>query len=206
LLASGDVLALGASWLVSRSAWSTLSRRIASELAAYHKAYPLRAGMPREELKSRLGHASKLFIEIATRAAAEGVLVESGAVVRAPDFSVTFSAEQQRVVDGLLARFHHQPYTPPSVKESEAAVGPDVLTALIEGGRLVKLSEDVLMENGTFEHMVERTRGYIAQHGSITVAQVRDLFDTSRKYALALLEYLDAKGVTRRVGDERVLR
>ncbi|MBN1887069.1 MAG: selenocysteine-specific translation elongation factor [Thermoflexales bacterium] len=206
LLAACDVLALGASWLVSRSAWSTLSRRIAGELAAYHETYPLRVGMPREELKSRLGYAPKVFVEIAARVAAEGVLVESGAVVRAPDFSVSFSAEQQRAVDGLLARFRHKPYTPPSVKESEAAVGPDVLTALIEGGTLVKLSEDVLMESGTFEHMLERIRGHIAQHGSITVAQVRDLFDTSRKYALALLEYLDAKGVTRRVGDERVLR
>jgi selenocysteine-specific elongation factor len=53
---------------------------------------------------------------------------------------------------------------------------------------------------------VERTRSYIEASGSITVAQFRDLFKTSRKYALGVLEHLDTEGVTKRVGDERVLR
>jgi selenocysteine-specific elongation factor len=58
----------------------------------------------------------------------------------------------------------------------------------------------------TYATMIERVRQHIQKNGNITVAQVRDLFDTSRKYALALLEHLDAKGITKRVGDVRVLR
>jgi selenocysteine-specific elongation factor len=54
--------------------------------------------------------------------------------------------------------------------------------------------------------MRNRIVGYLQEHGSITVAQVRDMFGTSRKYALALVGYLDEQRVTRRVGDERVLR
>jgi len=199
-------LELGKGSLVSRGAWSALGGRIADELHAYHVANPLRRGLPREELKSRLGYSPKVFNEIVARAVMDGLLVESGAVVRAPDFAVTFSAEQQRAVDGLLARFRKEPYTTPSVKESEAAVGADVLAALVEDGTLVKLSEDVLLLTRTFEDMVARIKVHIEKHASITVGQVRDIFSTSRKYALALLEYLDAKGITRRVGDERVLR
>jgi selenocysteine-specific elongation factor len=206
LLEAGDVLALGGQLLISRGTWSALGGRITDELRNFHTAYPLRRGLPREELKSRLGYPPKVFNEIVTRAVAEGIIIEAGAVVRAPDFTVTFSTEQQRAVDGLLARFRRDPFTPPSVKESDAAVGPNVLAALIEDGTLVKLSEDVLLLTKTFEEMVTSIKAHITQHGSITVAQVRDTFSTSRKYALALLEYLDAKGVTRRVGDERVLR
>jgi selenocysteine-specific elongation factor len=54
--------------------------------------------------------------------------------------------------------------------------------------------------------MIEDISAHIKSHGKITVAEVRDLFHTSRKYALALMEYLDAQKITRRIGDERVLR
>jgi selenocysteine-specific elongation factor len=162
--------------------------------------------MPREELKSRSGLSPKSFNDVVALAVASGLLVESAAFVRVPDFAVTLTADQQRAVDALLARFRSAPYATPSVKEAEAAVGVDVLAALLEQGKLVRLSEDVLFLPQTCAAMVERVREHIQQNGSITVAQVRDLFDTSRKYALALLEHLDAKGVTKRVGDERVLR
>jgi selenocysteine-specific elongation factor len=87
-----------------------------------------------------------------------------------------------------------------------AAVGGDVVMALIETGQLVRLSPDVLLLQETYEDLVAWIRNYISEHGSVNVAQVRDGFDTSRKYALALLEYLDDQRITKRVGDERVLR
>jgi len=172
----------------------------------FHTTYPLRPGMPREELKSKLGLAPKPFNEVMALAASSGVLVESAAFVRAPDFAVTLTPDQQRAVDSLLARFRGAPYATPSIKEAEAAIGADVLAVLLEQGKLVKVSDEVLFLPQTYAAMVERVKEHIQKNSNITVAQVRDLFDTSRKYALALLEHLDAKGVTKRVGDERVLR
>jgi selenocysteine-specific elongation factor len=64
----------------------------------------------------------------------------------------------------------------------------------------------VLFLRETHEAMIGRVVDFIKQHGSMTVAQVRDEFNTSRKYALALMEHLDEQKITRRVGDERVLR
>jgi selenocysteine-specific elongation factor len=216
LTASGDVIVLGASsghlqtsqTVLSRGAWSGISGKIADDVHGYHSAYPLRPGMPREELKSKLGLAPKLFNDVVALAVTNGLLVESAALLRAPHFAVTFSADQQRAIDGLLARFRNAPYATPSVKESEAAVGADVLMALLDQGQLIKISDDVLFLPQTLAGMIERVREHLQTNGthSVTAAQVRDLFDTSRKYAVGLLEYLDAKGVTRRVGDERVLR
>ena len=90
--------------------------------------------------------------------------------------------------------------------ECEAQVGAEALNALIEQGRLFKVSEDVIFLTETYEEMVNRIVARIEREGSITVAQVRDMFGASRKYALALMEHLDERKVTKRVGDERVLR
>ena len=81
-----------------------------------------------------------------------------------------------------------------------------MLGALVDQRQLIRLNEDVLLLSGTFEEMQARIVDYLEENGTVTVAQVRDLFGTSRKYALALLGYLDERRVTRRVGDERILR
>jgi len=77
---------------------------------------------------------------------------------------------------------------------------------LIEGGQLVRLSPDVLLLAETYDELEAWVRERISEHGSVNVAQVRDAFNTSRKYALALLEYLDDRRITKRVGDDRILR
>ncbi len=212
LLTGGDVVVLGAgatakhsSLVASRGWWSATTGRMQQELAAFHHRYPLRAGMGREELRSALRLAPRVFNGLRVRAAAEGLLVDEGITVRLPEHEVRFSPAQQQAVDGLLARFRRAPYTPPSYKESVAAVGEPVLAVLLARGDLVQVSADVLFLPATYEEMVRRIRAHIERQGSITLAQARDLFRTSRKYAQGLLEHLDEEGVTRRVGDERVL-
>jgi selenocysteine-specific elongation factor len=140
------------------------------------------------------------------RAVAEGIIADEGATMRLPSHTVQLSAEQQRRADALLARFRHTPYTTPSYKESVAAVGEEVLGVLIAQGDLVQLSPEVLFLPQTYKEMVSRVRAHIEREGNVTLAQVRDMFKTSRKYAQGLLEHLDEIGVTKRVGDERILK
>jgi selenocysteine-specific elongation factor len=199
-------LASSSQYVVSSAGWSALLSRLTGEVAEFHRAEPLRQGMPREALKSRLKLETRLFNEAMARAAAEGALVEGENFVWLPEHSVQFSPEQQEAIDRLLRDFQRTPYTTPSYKDSVAAVGEAVVMALIETGQLVRLSPDVLLLQETYEELVAWIRNYISEHGSVNVAQVRDGFDTSRKYALALLEYLDDQRITKRVGDERVLR
>jgi len=200
----------GNRYLISFAGWQRLRERLRSVLADYHRQYPLRLGMPREELKSRLQPRQpwpgRLFNEIIKRALAEGIVVEAEGVVRAADHMVRFTPEQQAQVDELVDDLRAQPYTPPSVAEATAKVGADVLQALIEARTLTRVSEDVLFLTETYEEMVERILAHLRAKGSITVAEARDMFGSSRKYALALMEHLDERRLTRRVGDKRVLR
>jgi len=212
LFSTGDAVVLDAvlepapaRLVVSRSWWSATTARMRDELAAYHARYPLRPGMSREELRSALRLDPRAYNGLLARAAADGLIVDEAATVRLPEHQVRFTPQQQQAVDDLLARFRAAPYATPSVKEAAALVGEEVLGVLLARGDLVQVSPEVLFLRETYEEMVERIRAHIQQQGSITLAQVRDLFQTSRKYAQALLEYLDGVGVTRRVGDERVL-
>ncbi len=212
LLSTGDAVVLDTSpdptptrLVASRGWWSAATARMRDELAAYHARYPLRPGMGREGLRSALRLDPRLFNSLMARAAAEGLVADEGATVRLPEHEVRFTPQQQQAVDDLLARFRAAPYLTPSVKEAAALVGEEVLGVLLARGDLVQVSPEVLFLRTTYEEMVARLRAHIRQHGSVTLAQVRDLFQTSRKYAQALLEYLDSVGITRRVGDERVL-
>jgi selenocysteine-specific elongation factor len=205
--------------IISMGGWHNLASRMADTLAEYHAQYPFRPGMPREELRSRLRSAdlvraqdrgdrwsARLFNELIARGVAEGILQERGDYLCRPDFRITFAPEQQLRVDALLAAFRRQPFTPPSAAESTAMAGSEIISALLYQGVLVRLSEDVLLLRETYEEMTSRIVTFIKQNGNMTVAQVRDEFNTSRRYALAIMEHLDEKKVTRRVGDERVLR
>jgi selenocysteine-specific elongation factor len=197
---------LGKNLVSSRAWWAALTERVSRELGAYHQKFPLRAGMGREALRSGLRLEAKVFNAALARAAAEGLIADEGATVRLPSHTIRLTAEQQQQVDALLARFRRQPYTTPSFKESAAAVGEEVLGVLIARGDLVPASPEVLFLTETYEMMEARVRAHIEREGSITLAQTRDLFGTSRKYAQGLLEHLDEIGVTKRVGDARVKR
>ncbi len=193
-------------YVASPAGWGTLRSRLVGELAGFHQAQPLRQGMPREALKSRLKLETSLFNQALARAAGEGALVESEMSIRLPDFSVQFDPGQQQAIDGLLREFRRAPYVTPSYKDSVAALGEEVVLALVETGQLVRLGSDVLLLSETYHHLVGWVRGYITEHGGVNVGQVRDAFNTSRKYALALLEHLDDQRITKRVGDDRLLR
>jgi len=192
-------------YLVSAQGWKSILERITSLLADYHKRHPLRKGMPREEAKSRLRMPGGMFNEAIARAVTEGKVIEEEALLRLPEHKIAFTPRQQRLVDELLAEFRKSPYATPSVARCEEKVGPEVFNALLETGRLVRVSPDVVFLTETYREMVRRVVERLKREGRITVAQVRDMFGTSRKYALALMEHLDERKITKRVGDERVL-
>ncbi len=197
--------------LYAATGWRGLLENVQGILGAYHRQHPLRQGMDRQEFKSRLGRtvrnlSGRAFNAVVARTVAEGQLVEWQTLVHLPQHSVSFTPAQQKQVDDLLARFRRQPYTTPSVADCEADIGPDLLSALVEQGYLVRVSDDVLFLSETYERMVRRVTDHIRHQGDITIAQVRDMFGASRKYALALMEHLDERRVTKRMGDVRVLR
>ena len=208
---SADAADFGSDDLVlSRQNWDRLSQRLVAETQAYHRSYPLRRGIPREELKSRLKDltrsSARLFNVAMRRLVAEASLNEAGPLVLMPGHAIQFSPQQQAKIDRLLTRFAASPYSPPSVKDCQAEVGEDVLAALVDTGQVVAVAPDVVFRQADYQRMLGDIRDIIQQRGSITVADARDHFNTSRRYILAFLEYLDSVGITIRQGDDRRLK
>jgi selenocysteine-specific elongation factor len=192
--------------VASPGGWATLLGQIQTNLLDYHQRFPLRVGIPRGELKSRLKLETRLFNEAMQRGQAEGVFVATETAVRLPTHQVKFNPAQQAAVDRLLADFRRAPYNTPLPKDVAAAIGDEVMQALLDEGQLVRLSPEVMLLAETYDSFVIWLKDYLRQNSTVNVAQVRDVFNTSRKYALALLEYTDEQRLTKRVGDDRVLR
>ena len=194
-------------WLFAPEAWNAVARRAAEALGEYHQRNALRTGMPREELKSRLGLAPAAFTPVLAELVADGAVVERDGEVALPGHEVRLDAGDgpaARLVEMLGA----EPFAPPSLPEAMRAAGvsAEVVRALAQKGEIVRLSDDIAFTRDSFERAVALVRELIAAEGSVTVASLRDRMGASRRPVLALLEHLDAQRVTRRVGDARVLR
>ena len=106
----------------------------------------------------------------------------------------------------LLHQFSTAPYSPPSIKDSISAVGEEVFQAMVDLKLLFPVSPEVVFRKDDYDQMVVEVKELINEKGTVSAAQVRDHFNTSRRYALALLEHLDEIGVTVRQGDTRKLK
>ena len=186
----------------SAAGWSRLKRRAHDALAAYHAQFPLRPGTPREELRSRLGITQQVAAYAVPKLKEEGVLTDDSNVVRLPDHLPRLSSDQKGMVDRYLKTLEKSPYSPPADESVEA----DVLSWLERQGKVVRVSDGVVFSTGAYDDMVRQIRQCLEDKGQITVGDARDMFGNSRKYILALMDHLDRRQVTRRVGDVRVLR
>jgi len=186
--------------------WNMLSNKTLQLVEAYHRDYPLRSGMLREELKSKLKLSPRMFNATITTLVARKLILETGKLVSKPEHEVKFNGQEQARVQVLMRKFEANPFSPPSVKECQAEVGEEVLNALLEMGELIAVSSEIIFRKSNYDLMVSRIKSAIIQNGKISLAEVRDLFNTSRKYAQAILEHLDAISVTMRDGDFRKLK
>jgi selenocysteine-specific elongation factor len=197
----GDHLVTLSSYhLVTAKGWSAVREKLATALRGYHRRYPLRTAMPREELRSRLRLTGAGLEAVLATAAGQGLVVIHEASVGLPEHTPAPTPEQERIVRRLLDEFRAAPYAPPAFDLDLELQG-----WLIEQGAVVRVAPDVAFLPQTYAEMIEWVRQQIGTTGSVTVAQFRDHFGSSRKYALALLEHLDERKITRRVGDARVL-
>lgn len=203
LVQQGRAVALGQGdrrLLLTRLGWERLTRNAVAIVEDYHQRLPARPGMPKAELASRLKLEAYSAVAV-QRLSAEGLLVDRGATVSSPLHQIQLTQAQQAEIDAFLRALAENPYAPPSDLIPE----PDLLNLLIEQGQVVKVSSSVVLSASAYSEMVDGVTALIKAQGRVTLAEVRDLFGTSRKYAQALLEHLDEKKITHRVGDERIL-
>jgi selenocysteine-specific elongation factor len=185
--------------------WNALHEKFLQTVQSYHQNYPLRRGIPREELKSRLKLTPREFNAVINKMTRDGFLADYSAFLAKPEHEVRFDNSQQAKIQALMLKFEQNPHSPPNVKDCQAEVGEEILNALLELNELVAVSPEVVFHQRDYDVMVDEIKKEIQRNEKITLGEVRDLFHTSRKYAQALLEHLDALGITVRNGDFRKL-
>lgn len=204
LLAQQQIVLLDQQAL-SYASWQNWLGRLQKMVGDYHQSYPLRPGIPREELRSRLRLSATIFNPFLAQAVKDKLVEDNGAVVFAPGWAIRLSPTQQATASQLLTRMGQAGINSPSLKDCKAFLGDDLYVALVELGQLRPLNEDVIYARPEYEQVTSQLLNFLGRSGRINAAQVRDLFNTSRKYAIALLEHLDSLNLTRRIGDEREL-
>ncbi len=203
LVQQGKVVEIGrgeSSILFTGSGWDNLKKKATTILQDYHRKFPTRTGIPRVELGNKLElgtHSSAVL----SRLIDEGALKEEGLLVCLPTHTVRLTQTQQATIDAFLKSLAQNPYAPPS----DLTLESDLLNLLITQNKVVRVGDGVVFAASAYNEMVARLTAHLKTHGKTTLAEVRDMFRTSRKYAQFFLEYLDSKKITRRVGDERVL-
>jgi len=202
-------------YYVTPDALDALSCTVERELLAFHEAEPTATGIAVAALRDRVDRriAARVFDAILLSAAGQGRVVVDRGQARHPHAAVSAINAEKDAAEKLLPMLEAQDLAPASVNELAEAVAVDqgvarkVLGKMAADGLVVRVSSDLHFAAGAIAAARERLAQHLQAHpDGATAAELRDALGVSRKYAIPLLEYFDAQGVTKREGDLRTLR
>jgi selenocysteine-specific elongation factor len=190
-----------------------LENRILTVLATLHAENPLVTSHDRQKTLARLDYVrdEQLLQVVTDRMLMAKKLVGDARRIARSDFKPKLSANQRKLKDAIVVAHQVAGFAPPEPKEfmnqaaGNANVLKDIYEVAVAEGFLVKVSDDMYLAAEAEAEMRQRIRERLQTGAGATVAEIRDLLGTTRKYAVPLCEYLDRIGVTKRLGDRRVL-
>lgn len=200
--------------VIDRGLYTQLKDEMVKALEAYHAAHPLKQGMPKEELKSKLPPEvdGKLFNSLITDLTADQAVAQEKDKVRLSGHQIALEGRQQELEDQIEGIMRRSGLSPPSVKElsEQLKAGEkeveEILSLLANEGSVVKLKGGVHFHQDPLQELRGRLVAFLKEKGTISTQDFKALTGVSRKYTIPLAEYFDAIKVTVRVGDERILR
>ena len=207
-IAGGAVVLLGtdvlsdSATLISDDGYEALQERARGLVQAHAGEHPLSGGLPREDLRSRLRLGPRPFAALEAGLIERGWLAAREGRLDLPGRQAELTEEQQRAVDSLLGRLREQG----ARTDVDPSLDADLVEYLAAQEQVVRMRSGVVLLREVYDEMTEQVRELILEQGQATLAEVRDRAGTSRKIAQALLEDMDQRRITRRVGDHRVLR
>jgi selenocysteine-specific elongation factor len=200
MVGSGGAVAAG-EWIVARPEWERVAREAAAVVERHHAERPADAGIDIATLARAVAlDGAQLRAAIAAGAAGAAgtnLTVERDVVARVGHRSAAATEDGRRLLDALLA----SPFSPPSA--TELGIDPAVARALTREGVAIDL-DGILFATAAVDDARAIVERALATRGALTVAEIRDALGSTRKYVMPLVNRLDAEGVTRRRGDQRI--
>ena len=214
LTENNGIIKLSQGKYISAKSLEQVSKKCAQILEDYHKAFPLRAGMNIAELRQKLmpdAETSDVSAVLKILSDDESINLR-GNNVCVCGFKPKYSAAQEKIREKLMSELTKAKYEVPTPDElaamflkGEKREFQQVFESLVSSGEIVMLSPQVYWLLSVYDTAIDLVREHYENNETLTLAQCRDLLCTSRKFTLALLEHLDAKKMTKMVGDSRVL-
>ena len=200
--------------LTTDDRWQRLRDELLSVLGAFHVAHPLLPGMEMEAVREQL-HVDikpRLFRAFIEQLEAANAVARDANLLRRPDHKIQLRDEERRLIERITGLLGTNPLTPPDVKQIEQEVGvarsglTEVIRIMERERAIVRIAPELYFLRESVDRVRADLYKHLAEKGAITPTAFRDLFGTSRKYTIPLLEYFDREGLTVRVGDVRRLR
>jgi selenocysteine-specific elongation factor len=194
--------------LIHKTAFDSFREKTKKLLDDFHKKNPLKPGMLKEELRAKLTLEPRLFGHLVS--SLKDIVLDKE-LVRLATFKAALSGGDETVQARILALLEKTGFQPPTKEELSQSLKidqkrfADILKLMSKEGSLIRINESVYLTSSTYKTMIEDLRSFFSKKPDMTVAEFRDVLQTSRKYALPFLEYLDSNKITLRVGDVRKL-
>jgi selenocysteine-specific elongation factor len=212
LTAAGRVLPLGGRSYIHVDTAGKVRQHLLDVLRAFHQRRPESPGLSREQFLTESAVRKDIFDNLIERMRAEGKVADRKGLLALPEHHEQFNNAEQQLLQSVEALFRSQLFAPPGpaeIAERMHAAPPQVqriLRILTEQQKLVRVDQDLFFHTEAIAAARERLVSYIKQNGGLESVKFKYLLDTSRKYAIPLLDYFDKIGVTRRDGYTRLLR
>ncbi len=194
--------------LLHKKSFKLIQDRITGLLRDFHKANPLKPGMPKEEVRTHLKIDVKLFNFALP--GFQNIIVEKD-LLRLKEFSIALSTNEEtwrlKIID-IIGKGGFQPPAKLEIAEMlkiEQRQCSDILNILVKENGIVRISDSLYLSAQSYENMLSLLKAFFSKKSEMSVAEFRDLLQTSRKYAIPYLEYLDSSRITLRTGDVRKL-
>ncbi len=201
--------------MVAATVYERLAAKLRDALAQYHRENPLKAGLPKEELRALLyrGLEQRFFQYLLNDLQKKKIIAQEEGLVRLAGHAVSLDEGEQALRQKLEVFYLGAGLAPPTRKELHAEFTGyreelirEVLAIMVRDGALTKVSEDLYFHGPSLEKLREKLVNLLLREGEIDTPGFKDLTGLSRKFSIPLLEYFDRTKLTIRVGDKRILR
>jgi selenocysteine-specific elongation factor len=212
LIEQKKIFDLGSKFFIHHKTSETVQQQLIKIAGDFHRKSPGSPGLSTEEFYKTSELRKDVFDNLLKLMLSEGKLVERKHRLALPEHREAFSEDEQNLLERIETLYKNRPFNPPKfeeVTEQAKAAGEKVqkiLQILIEQERLVRIEKDLFFHS----EAVEKARGllisFIKKEGQLESVKFKYLIDTTRKFAIPLLDYFDRIGLTKRAGYTRYLK
>jgi len=212
LVDESKVLNLSPKLFIHRDTCCDVQQKLLDIVNEFHRSKPESPGISSEQLLEASRMRKDVFDGLVNILISQGKLVERKHRLAMPEHQETFSDDEQKMLGRVESLFKDNPFSPPKLEEIieytklDQAEIQKIIKILLEQEQLVRVDKDLFFHREAVEKAHERLVKYITEQGGLESVKFKYLLDTSRKFAIPLLDYFDRIGVTRRVGYTRLLR